>query len=69
MEALMPLKLTADEIRRYAPYNRLKEFEEGYNDYRANQWPKQYDRDLQAQAYDRGYEMARMRKMELESVD
>jgi hypothetical protein len=64
----MPLKLTADEIRRYAPYNRLKEFEEGYNDYRDNQWPKQY-RDLQAQAYDRGYEMARMRKMELESVD
>lgn len=64
----MPLKLTADELRRYAPYNRLKEFEEGYNDYRDNQWPKQY-RGLQAQAYDRGYEMARMRKKELESVD
>jgi hypothetical protein len=68
MEALMPLKLTADEIRRYVPYNRLKEFEEGYNDYRANQWPKQYQ-GLKAQAYDRGYEMARMRKRELESVD
>ena len=64
----MPLKLTADEISRYAPYNRLKEFEEGYNDSSANQWPKQY-RGLQAQAYDRGYEMARMRKRELESVD
>ena len=63
----MALKLIADEIRRYAPYNRFKEFEEGYNDCRANQWPKQY-RGLQAQAYDRGYEMARMRKRELESL-
>lgn len=64
----MPLKLTADEIRRYAPYHRLKEFEAGHNDCKANHWPKQY-RGLQAQAYDRGYEMASMRKRELESVE
>lgn len=53
---------------RSAPYHRLKEFEEGDNDCKANHWPKQY-RGLQAQAYDRGYEMASMRKRELESVE
>jgi hypothetical protein len=63
------LKLTDEEIDRYAPYHTWSEFTEGYDDYvlghRARE-PLNHD-SVASQAYDRGAEcaMRRQRKRDI----
>jgi hypothetical protein len=52
------MRLTTDEIVKYAPYNRLREFEEGYNDYEARRWLSNARTGLTARAYHLGFECA-----------
>ena len=55
------LKLTPDEIERYAPYHTFPEFARGFSDYNECIRWAWYD-GVQAQAYDRGAECAMRRQ-------
>lgn len=57
----MPLKLTQDEIRRYAPYYTMLSFAEGFADYIAGRKLQEHPGAF-GRAYDRGAECAMRRQ-------
>lgn len=58
----MTVKLSPEEIQRYAPYDTFPEFWDGFDDY--NNGKLQYDLSgLGGEAYDRGVECSTRRKI------
>lgn len=57
----MTIRLAADELLKYAPYNQLREFEEGYRDYEARRYLNNNYLGLAAKAYHLGFECAFIR--------
>jgi hypothetical protein len=56
------LKLTPDELKRYAPYHTWTEFTEGHDDYVLGNCSREpLEGGVEAQAYDRGAECAMRR--------
>jgi hypothetical protein len=52
------MRLTVDEIVKYAPYSQLPAFEEGFCDYEAKRWLNNGHTGLSARAYHLGFECA-----------
>ena len=55
------MRLTVDEIAKYAPYHRLREFDEGFDDYTAKRWLNNNYSGVTERAYFLGFECAHRR--------
>lgn len=58
------LKLTSEELDRYAPYHTFPQFNEGFYDYARGVNTNNLSDGVGAQAYDRGAEMAMRRAIQ-----
>jgi hypothetical protein len=57
------MKLTLEDVERYAPYHEWPEFRQGYSDYESSFLSCPYSADsVQAQAWDQGHECAMLQR-------